>query len=129
MPASTPVNLSDIIDRNTLVADDISSLEQSLPQGCCLDELMPSSVQQPGDLRSVGPEQDKGVIDNSSPVQGDLVSYVQDGFDSGSGSFACGGENDSVSSLSSNRFSSSRGRNHFPDLTSMQRKHSANVPN
>ena len=32
-----------------------------------------------------------------------------------------------VSSLRSNRFSSSRGRNHFPALTSMKRKHSANV--
>ena len=94
MPASTPGNLSDITNRNTLVADDISSLEQSLPQGCSLDELMPCSVQQSGDLRSVGPEQDEGPIDNSSPVLGGLVSDVQDGFDSGSGSFACGGEND-----------------------------------
>ena len=41
LPASTPGNLSDITDINTLVADDNSSLEQSLPQGCCLDELMP----------------------------------------------------------------------------------------
>ena len=32
-----------------------------------------------------------------------------------------------VNFLSSNRFTSSRGRNHFPALTSMQRKHSANV--
>ena len=89
---------------------------------------MHCSVQQPGDLRSVGPEQDEGAIDNSSPVLGGLVSDVQDGFYSGSGSFACGCENDSVSSLSSNRFLSSHGRNHCPALTSMQRKHSANVP-
>ena len=94
MPASTPGNLSDITDRNTLVTDDISSLEQSLPQGCSLDELMPCSVQQPGDLSSVGPVQNEGAIDNSSPVLGSLVSDVQDGFDSGGGSFACGGEND-----------------------------------
>ena len=87
-----------------MVADDISSLEQSLPQGCSLDELMPCSVQQPGDLRSVQPEQDGGAIDNSSPVLGGLVSDVQDGFDSGGGSFACGGEIDSVSSLSFNWF-------------------------
>ena len=88
---------------------------------------MPCSVQQPGDLRSVGPEQDEGAIDNSSPVLGGLILDVQDGFDSGGGLFACGGENDSVHSLSYNRFSSSRSRNHFPALTSMQRKHSANV--
>ena len=43
---------------------------------------------------SVGPEQDEGAIDNSSPVLGGLVSDVQDSFDSGGGSFACGGEND-----------------------------------
>ena len=61
LPASTPGNLSDITDMNTLVADDISSLEKSLPQGCSLDELMRCSVQQPGDLRSVGPEKDQGV--------------------------------------------------------------------
>ena len=59
MPASTPGNISDITDRNTLLADDISNLEQSLPQGCSLDELIPCSVKQPGDLRSVGPEQDE----------------------------------------------------------------------
>ena len=94
MPTSTPSILFDITDRNTLVADDISSLEQSLPQGCSLDELMPCSVQQPWDPRSVGPEQDEGTIDNASSVLGGLVSDVQDGFDSGGGLFACGGEND-----------------------------------
>ena len=94
LPASSPGNLSDITDRNTLILDVISSLEQSLPQGCSLDELMTCSVQQPGDLRSVGPEQDEGAIDNSSPVLGGLVSEVQDGFDSGGSSFAGGGEND-----------------------------------
>ena len=117
LPASTPSNLSDITDRNTLVADDMSNLEQSLLQDRSLGELMPCSVQQPEDLKSVGPELDEGTIDNSSPVLGGLVADVQDGFDCGSGSFACGGENDSVSSLSSNQFSSSRGRNHFPALT------------
>ena len=102
MPACTPGNLSDITDINTLVADDNSSLEQSLPQGGCLDELMPCSVQQNKVLRLVGPQQDKRAIDNnSSPVLGGLVLDVQDGFDSGGASFACGGENDSVSSLSS----------------------------
>ena len=50
LPASTPGNLSDITDRNTLVADDISSLEQSLPHGCSLDELIP--VQQPIPLQN-----------------------------------------------------------------------------
>ena len=39
LPASTPGNLSDITDINTLVADDNSSLEQSLPQGGCLDPV------------------------------------------------------------------------------------------
>ena len=83
LPTSTPSNLSDL-----------TLLEYSLPQDCSLDELMPCSVQQPGYLKSVGPELDDGTIDNSSPVLGSLVSDVQDGFDSGSGSFACGGEND-----------------------------------
>ena len=92
---TTLSNLSDITDRNTLVTDDMSNLEQSLPQCCGLDELMYWYVQQPGDLKSVGLKLDKGTIDNSSPVLGSLVSNVQDVFDSGSGSFACGGENDS----------------------------------
>ena len=117
MPASTPNILSVITDKNALVADDISSLEQSLPQGCSLDELMRCSVQQPGDLRSVGPEQDVGTIENSSDV------HCAGFFDAGGSSFACGGENDSLSSFSSNWFTSLRGRNHSPALTSMQRKH------
>ena len=126
LPTSTLGNLSNV-DEGALVVDDISSLEQSVPRDGDLDELMPCCEQQPGVPESVGPELDEGTIDDSSPVLGGQVSEVQDGFDSGGGSFACGAENGSGSSLSSNWLSTPRGRrNHFPALTSMQRKYSAN---